>query len=139
MLGAQAVLMGTRFIASPECEGRPTTRQRVVDAEAGDSVLTEVFDLAKGMSWPDGVLGRSLPNTFLRTWHGREAELRGWSSDQRAEYRAQAEADADAADVYAGDAAGLVHAVEPAGDIVRRIATETEALLRARTSALFGR
>lgn len=139
MLGAQGVLMGTRFIASPECEGRATTRQRVVESGTGDTVLTEVFDLAKGMAWPDGVLGRSLPNGFLRTWHGHESELRGWTSEQRAEYRAQAESDPDVADVYAGDAAGLIHAVEPAGEIVQRLARDAEALLRSRTSALLDR
>ena len=131
MLGAQGVLMGTRFIATLECEGRATTRQRVVDARTDDTVLTEVFDLAKGMVWPEGVLGRSLSNSFLREWHGREDELRAWTSEQRAEYRERATDDPDVADVYAGEASGLVHAVEPAGEVVRRIAAEAEATLRA--------
>ena len=130
MLGAQGVLMGTRFIASPECEGRPSTRQRVVDASTDDTVLTEVFDLAKGMAWPEGVLGRSLANSFLNEWHGREHELRQWQSDQRAAYREAAASDPELADVYAGEASGLIHSVEAAADIVRRTAAEAEELLR---------
>lgn len=136
MLGAQGVLMGTRFIATPECQGRSTTRDRVVSASTGETVLTEVFDLAKGMAWPEGVLGRSLPNAFLNTWHGREAELRKWSSEERANYRELAIDDEEVADVYAGEAAGLVHSVEPAGDVVRRVAAEAEAILRMAYSKL---
>lgn len=139
MLGAQGVLMGTRFIATPECEGRPTTRARVVEAGTGDTVLTEVFDLAKGMAWPEGVLGRSLANSFLRTWHGREAELRSWTSEQRLVYRDRADEDPDVADVYAGEASGLIHSVEPAADVVRRIAADAEELLRSRSASLLGR
>ena len=138
MLGAQGVLMGTRFIATPECEGRPTTRARVVEAGTGDTVLTEVFDLAKGMAWPEGVLGRSLANSFLRTWHGREAELRSWTSEQRLAYRDRADEDPDAADVYAGEASGLIHSVEPAADVVRGIAADAEELLRSRSASLLG-
>ena len=136
LLGAQGVLMGTRFIATPECEGRATTRERVVAASADDTVLTEVFDLAKGMAWPEGVLGRSLANGFLSEWHGREQELRAWTPEQRAAYREQAVNDPEAADVYAGEASGLVHSVEAAGDVVRRIAAEAESLLRSATGIL---
>jgi nitronate monooxygenase len=138
MLGAQGVLMGTRFLATPESEGRTSTRARVVQATTDDTVLTEVFDLAKGMPWPPGVLGRSIRNEFADSWHGREAELRAWSPEQRLAYRSRAVDDADAADVYAGEAVGLIHSVEPAGVLVRRIAAEAEQVLRERSAAVLG-
>jgi nitronate monooxygenase len=136
VLGADGVWMGTRFLATPECNSRPTTRDRILAAEAGDTVLTEVFDLAKGMPWPPGILGRSIRNPFTDRWHGAEAELRAWGSEQRAAYRAAAVSDPDQADVYAGDAAGLIHAVEPAGRLVARLAADAEAVLRDRLDQL---
>ncbi len=130
MLGAQGVMMGTRFLATPECEGRAATRERVLAATADDTVLTAVFDLASGLPWPPDVRGRSLRNAFTDTWHGREADLRGWTSAQRADFRARAVDDPATGDVYAGQASGLVHEVEAAGDVVRRVAAEAERLLR---------
>lgn len=136
VLGAQGVLMGTRFIATPECDGRESTVDRILEARTGDTVLTEVFDLAKGMAWPAGVLGRSLPNAFLSEWYGREDELREWTSAERATYRELAIDHPEIADVYAGESAGLIHSVESAGDVVRRVAAEAEAILRRTYSKL---
>jgi nitronate monooxygenase len=134
MLGAQAVLMGTRFLATPESEGRASTRSRMLAATADDTVLTEVFDLAKGMPWPPGVLGRSLRTSFTETWHGRENELREWTSELRSSYRSGAETDDELADAYAGVSAGLVDSVRPAGDIVRDVVAAAEAVLRGASS-----
>ena len=44
--------------------------------------------------------------------------------------------DASTAPVHAGNASGMVHAVEPAGDILRRIVAEAEAILRERVNAV---
>ena len=49
---------------------------------------------------------------------------------------AQQSGDARIAAVRAGCAVGLVNAVEPAGDILRRIAEEAERILRERPRAV---
>ena len=42
--GADAVRVGTRFLASPECDTHPAYVQALIRATAGDTVLTEHFD-----------------------------------------------------------------------------------------------
>jgi nitronate monooxygenase len=49
---------------------------------------------------------------------------------------AEAAGDARIAVARAGIAAGLIHAVEPAAEILRRIVAEAEGLLRVRPSQL---
>lgn len=43
MLGAEGVLMGTRFYASQEAEGHPAAKQRIVDASGDSTVRSIVF------------------------------------------------------------------------------------------------
>ncbi len=134
MLGADGVWLGTRFIATVEAGVSDAYRERVVGAEAGDTVLTDAFDAATGMPWPDGVSGRAVVNDFSQRWHGHEDELRSWSTEERAGYRSITGADAVRQHaVWAGEAVSLVHSVESAGDVVRRLVVETTAVLTGRT------
>ncbi len=135
LLGAEGAWLGTRFVASEEWAGGGWRKARVVTAGTDDTVWTRVYDLGLSLPFPDGIGGRVLRNAFIDAWHGREAEVVA----QRAELRAQLEAAADVADadveaVWAGAAAGLIQSVEPAGEIVRRIAAEAERLLGERPS-----
>ena len=52
--------------------------------------------------------------------------------------RAAQEGDRDQAALLAGQTAGLIDAIEPAGDLVRRISAEAEQILRERLPALLG-
>lgn len=45
-LGAEGVMMGTRFYASQEAEGHPEAKKRIVEAQASDTVRSIVFDLS---------------------------------------------------------------------------------------------
>jgi NAD(P)H-dependent flavin oxidoreductase YrpB (nitropropane dioxygenase family) len=42
--GADAVRVGTRFLACPECDTHPAYVQALIAASAGDAVLTDHFD-----------------------------------------------------------------------------------------------
>jgi nitronate monooxygenase len=46
--GALAVVMGTRFVATEESDAYPCYKARLIQAEARDTVLTELFDVG----WP---------------------------------------------------------------------------------------
>ena len=70
MLGADGVMMGTRFFAAAEAIGPPGAGARLVAAAGDDTVRTPVFDLARGYDWPTGFTGRVLHNDFSRRWHG---------------------------------------------------------------------
>ena len=47
MMGAQGVLMGTRFYASQESEAHPDAKLRIVAAEGGQTMRSIIFDLSR--------------------------------------------------------------------------------------------
>jgi nitronate monooxygenase len=129
-LGAQGVLMGTRFYASEEAEGHPEAKRRIVAAESGQTVRSIVFDLSRRNRWPAPYTGRVLRNRHTETWLGREADLEAQMERVGAEYAAARErGDFDVAAVIAGEACGLIHDIPPAGEIVNRIVADAERLI----------
>jgi nitronate monooxygenase len=130
MLGAEGVMMGTRFYASQEAEGHPEAKNRIVEAGGGETVRSIVFDLSRGIRWPASYTGRLLRNRHLETWLGREKELAAQMDEVGREYAAARErGDFDVAGVIAGDSCALIHDIPPAGELVERIVEEAERLL----------
>src|SRR3954470_6993882 len=58
--GTAAVAMGTRFVASEECDAHPRYKAGLLEAEGRDTVLTELFDVG----WP-------APHRVLRNYAGQ--------------------------------------------------------------------
>ena len=140
MLGADGVWLGTRFIATAESGVSDAYRAHVVAAGADDTVLTDVFDLAVGRSWPEGVSGRAIANEFSEQWHGREDALRAWAEEHRDEYLALGpESEVDERAIWAGEAASLVSGVESAAEVVARLAADAAEVLSSRTAGLLDR
>jgi nitronate monooxygenase len=133
MLGASGVLMGTRFYASIEADGADEAKRRIVAAGAGDTLRGVVPDWSRNLLWPAPFTGRTLINDHIERWTGREVELLQNSDAVSAEYfAARAAGNFDIAAVFAGEAAGLIHDIPPAAEIVDRIAGEAEQLLLGR-------
>jgi nitronate monooxygenase len=133
MLGAEGVWMGTRFVAAAEALADAKAKQRIVDAQADDTVLDHVFDIVQGLAWPEEFAGRTIRNAFTDRWHQHEGELGRAVTEARAAVdAAQAAGDFNIAPVWAGEASGLIHDIRPAGEIVREIFEEAEAILRRR-------
>lgn len=132
MLGAQGALIGTRFFASLESLGHDHARARLVAASSGDTTRTDVVDIVRNYyPWPAPYTARTLRNEFIARWHGRETELGAALAEETpAYYRARDQGDFETAAVFAGEGVDLIHAVEPAADLVHRIGAEAEALLR---------
>ncbi len=140
LLGADGVWLGTRFIATSESGVSDAYRDRVVASSADDTVLTDVFDLAAGRPWPEGVSGRAIANRFSAEWHGRESELAAWADEHRGEYRALGpETDVDLQAVWAGEAVSLVTRVESAAAVVAELVREATEVLSTRPRALLTR
>lgn len=130
MLGAEGVLLGTRFYASQEAEGHPEAKRRIVEATGGQTVRSIVFDLSRRKRWPAPYTGRVLRNTHLDRWLGHEDELEAQSEAIGREYAAaRASGDFEIAGVIAGESCALIHDIPPAADIVTRIVGEAERLL----------
>ncbi|HZP57852.1 MAG TPA: nitronate monooxygenase [Dehalococcoidia bacterium] len=128
-LGAQGVIMGTRFVAAEEAEPPAHGhREHILAATADDTVWTDVFDIVDGMRWPAGIHGRSINTAFAREWHGREPELAQAREKILAEGGGSAPPQAHSA--YGGQASGLVNDVKPAAQIIADIIREAEDTLR---------
>jgi NAD(P)H-dependent flavin oxidoreductase YrpB (nitropropane dioxygenase family) len=135
-LGAEGVLLGTRFLATPEAPLPSPFKQAIVDSDGHDTLLTEIPDVAAGQVWP-GAYARVLRNRFVEEWVGREGELRQRRAEVSARLgRAREAGDRDHAALLVGQTAGLIDAVEPAADLVRRISADAEAILRQRLPSL---
>ncbi len=129
--------LGTRFIATIESGVSDAYRQRVLASSADDTVLTDVFDLATGMPWPDGVSGRAISNQFSQRWHGHEDTLRGWAAKYRDQYVALGpEAEITDRPVWAGEATSLVTEIESAHAVVTRLVADATQVLSNRPGAL---
>jgi len=137
MLGADGVLVGSRFWASTEALVHPNL-QRAALAAGGDGTLRQrAADIARGFEWPAEFTGRVLRNAFTERWHGNEAEHRRQAATLRDAYFAGiANGDADNAGIFVGEAIGVMRNVMPAGEIVRAMAMQAEELLKRRGPGL---
>ncbi|MGH6670868.1 MAG: NAD(P)H-dependent flavin oxidoreductase [Xanthobacteraceae bacterium] len=131
-LGAEGVLVGTRFYATVESLGPEKAKARILASSGENTVRTSVFDTVRGYRWPDGITGRAIDNDFIERWHGHESELTAAIDSERTRYWASvASGDVDTAVVFAGEGAGLIKDVPKAGDVVARMVAEAEHSLRA--------
>ncbi len=129
-LGADGVLVGTRFYAARESLGHPNAVERIVRSTGDETRRTSVFDILRGYEWPAPFTGRAIVNGLLEEWHGREADLMRAGEAERARYAAAADrGDFDQAVIFAGEGMDLIADAPPAGEIVARMVQEAEAAL----------
>jgi NAD(P)H-dependent flavin oxidoreductase YrpB (nitropropane dioxygenase family) len=135
-LGADGVLLGTRFLASDEAPIAKGFKQAILESDGHDTLVTDIPDVAHGQVWP-GAYVRVRRNRFIEEWIGRENELRRHRVEVSARLREAAKAgDPDRGAVMIGQTAGLIDRVEPAADLVREISRDAEAILRERLPRL---
>ena len=135
-LGADGVLLGTRFLATDEAPIAKGFKQAILDSDGHDTLVTDIPDVASGNTWP-GAYVRVRRNRFIEEWMGRDNELRRRRAEVSAQLRQAAQAgDPDRGAVMIGQTAGLIDRIEPAGDLVRQISRDAEAILRERLPAL---
>jgi len=141
-MGAQGVQCGTAFIATDEAWAHDYHKRRVVEAEGGETVLTDVFVL----NWPKGaavrVIGNSVtgalgdnllghdPATLPREAIAEDSgqPLLRYSTDSPMRHTTGA---LEEMALYAGQGVGLVCDVVPAGERLRRMVEEAVTCLDA--------
>jgi NAD(P)H-dependent flavin oxidoreductase YrpB (nitropropane dioxygenase family) len=142
-LGAAGAWIGTRFLASQEAAVHPRYRELLLQASENDTVFTDcLFDIG----WPNAP-HRVLRNKTVDAWEAAgcppagkrpgEGEVVATSASlgPLVRYRvctasADTEGDIDALPLWAGQSVGIVSKLKSAGDIVREIVEEAEAVLR---------
>jgi len=137
-LGAQAVSVGTRFLCSNEAAAARAYKERIVRAEAEDTVYTLLFDIG----WPNAA-HRVLRNQAYSEWEAAGSPPTGKRPREgvpfgsmtiggaRVELPSYAvfpplesfEGDMERAALYAGQSCSLVNDIKPAAEIVRELAS----------------
>jgi NAD(P)H-dependent flavin oxidoreductase YrpB (nitropropane dioxygenase family) len=130
-LGADGLLLGTRFLATDEAPVEAAYKAAIVASRGDDTVVTTVTDTLSGRDWP-GAWARVRRTRFIEEWLGREPELRRQREAAWARLEAAEESDPDYGVMWIGQSAGLIDSVVPAGDVVRQIVEEAEEILRTR-------
>jgi NAD(P)H-dependent flavin oxidoreductase YrpB (nitropropane dioxygenase family) len=127
-LGADGVLLGTRFLATDEAPVEQTYKDAIVASDGTDTVMTTLSDSLSGRDWP-GAWVRLKRTRFVEHWLGREPELRRRRARLWEEVAAFQESNVDDGLMWIGQSAGLIDSVDPAGDVVRRIVAEAEEII----------
>ena len=136
-LGAQAVWMGTRFIASDEAHAGDLYRQAVLEAADEDTVRTRSYS---------GKPMRVRKNAWVDDWESRPADIKPFPGQAMVSIQAGALGgiggqieglDRDKSCFAMGQSAGGIREVLPAGEIVARVMAEAEAAI-GRVAALRG-
>jgi NAD(P)H-dependent flavin oxidoreductase YrpB (nitropropane dioxygenase family) len=134
-LGADGLLLGTRFLATDEAPVEAAYKRAIIASRGDDTIVTTVADTLSGRDWP-GAWSRVRRTRFVEEWLGREPELRRRREAVRALLEAAEESDSDYGLNWMGQSAGLVDSIVPAGEVVRQIVVEAEEILRSRLPSL---
>jgi nitronate monooxygenase len=127
--GASGAWLGTCLSATTEALTTDGARQALVAARETDTTSTRVFDIARGLPWPERFPSRVLRNDFVECWASREDALADDAEAQAELAAAFAADDRRTAPVDAGQGVGMVTGVEPVGQVIERLCTGAERLL----------
>ena len=138
MLGADGVLIGSRLVASRECLVPPGFHDAIVAADGDATVKTTVIDVVRELPLAVRVHGPvaadRLRHGVASTRGGAGGSLDAARTRANATGRPSARAIRTNTGVFAGEAAGLIHDVQPAGRIVESMVEQAERLLAAGAS-----
>jgi enoyl-[acyl-carrier protein] reductase II len=115
-LGAEAVQLGTRFIATPEASVHENYKRAVLGAEVHDSCLVG----------PASLPIRQLKNAFTRKFDAASPAEREALFKETSLKKAALEGDVEWGKVEAGQSAGLIDDIVPAGELMKRLVRELE-------------
>jgi NAD(P)H-dependent flavin oxidoreductase YrpB (nitropropane dioxygenase family) len=139
-LGAQAGWLGTRFLTAREAATHDVYRQAVIGAAPQDAVHTQCFD----GGWPNAP-HRALRNSTITMWQAAGQPASPARPGENAEVATDADGRAwpryadmipvpgmsgelEALALYAGQTAGLINGIAPAGRIVADITAQAASI-----------
>jgi nitronate monooxygenase len=136
-LGAAGVWIGTRFVASEEAAVDPLYKAKITEATEDGTFYSRLFDVG----W-ENAPHRTLRNSTSENWEAADSPPKGKRPGEGetiavfpsglAAIRysdvipvAGITGDLEALALYAGQSAGRISSVQPAGELVRQLANET--------------
>ncbi|KAI0736434.1 2-nitropropane dioxygenase [Fomitopsis betulina] len=135
--GAAGVIVGTRFLFTPECSMSDDAKRLLAEAGANSTKRSPVFDVIfpDGV-WPDGIQARCL-KTGVVEYEARLEELHAKPDGAnelealKEELRAKIASDKDCPLVYAGLGVAELREIRPAFDVLQCLHAETVEALRS--------
>jgi enoyl-[acyl-carrier protein] reductase II len=125
-MGAQAVWMGTRFVATQEAHAHINYKNKIVEADEDSTVITRAYS---------GKPLRAIRNRWTEEWEQRQDEILPFPQQFRHSARvyvvARRDGDTDWGSMPCGQGAGLIHDLPSAADVVRRVVEEAGVALHA--------
>ena len=133
-LGAQGAIFGTRFVASHEAQAAAGYREAILHARDEDTMRTRSYT---------GKPARTIRTRYAQEWELKAGEIQAFPMQAAISMREgvldymglTGRFDAERTFLPAGQSAGLVREIKPAGEIVRDIVEEAEQVIRERFSA----
>lgn len=127
MLGADGVVIGSRFWASTEALVHRNMWDAAITASGDDTIRSQVMDIARGLGWPERFTARVLRNGFTDRWHDDVDGLKAVADEESRKWRAAwAAGDTRTANTFVGEVAGLIDSTKPAAQLVDEIIAEAE-------------
>ena len=125
-LGAQAVVVGTRFIASEEAHAAESWKRKIIESGSNDTTLTRCYT---------GKQIRTLRNQYTDSWVGRERDILPFPDQMEVSREADVldllgtSDDPDRGCLPTGQGCGMVDAVKPAAQIIEDMLAEASDIL----------
>jgi enoyl-[acyl-carrier protein] reductase II len=137
-LGAQGIVVGTRFVATPEAQAAPQYREAILHSGDADTIRTRCYT---------GKPARTIRNRYNEEWEHKADQIQpfpmqvGVSVQEGVmDYMGIGRgADPDRSFMPAGQGMGLIRQIKPAGEVLADIVHEAEAVLAAPPFARNGR
>jgi nitronate monooxygenase len=130
MLGADGAVVGSRFWASVESLAHPNMVAEAVAATGDASLRSRVSDVARGLRWPRRYKARVLENEFTKRWHRDLSGLHAAAQEEGPRWtEAWRAGDVATANVFVGEATGIIRDVRPAAELLEAMVGEAAALL----------
>ncbi len=133
ILGAAGVNVGTRFLATHEAPISDAWKRAILDAKAEDAVRVDVLNdiMPNPGAMGYGTVLRSLRSPFIQQWSGKRDEARRQANQLLNQLMALTkEGRIGEAFPAAGQSAGMVRELLPAGEVVRRLMEEARDALK---------
>lgn len=135
-LGAQGVVIGTRFIASIESTSAPAYRDAIVKAADDSTVRTRCYT---------GKPARTIRNPYVAEWETEPSRIQPYPQQVAHSFHAGVldymgrggDADPDRTFMPAGQGSGLIRDIRPAAEILNAILEEANTVLRDRLLPAF--
>ncbi|KAK7007650.1 Nitronate monooxygenase [Favolaschia claudopus] len=133
-MGADGVVLGTRFLFTPECSYGAAQKQALLDADHNSTARTAAFDeVLKLNNWPPNCNGRAISNKIIddvKAGLGLEERIQKFEESKRSD------SDTSRLVVWAGSGVGMTNEIKGAADVLHELHEETVKQLQIATKLL---